>query len=165
VLAVAMAAAMIRQFFVLWHSGERAWRLLVAGALVLLGLLFWLSPTVRNDAAAAAVETVSSANGATMPDGTPSPAIVLPDRYGEHPDTAAIMPIIEKHCVACHAAQPKLMASAPKGTMLDTPERIDTYAALVHKQAVELKVMPPGNMTQMTEAERAAIGRWFAARK
>jgi len=25
--------------------------------------------------------------------------------------------------------------------------------------------MPPGNMSQMTEAERAAIGRWFAARK
>jgi len=38
-------------------------------------------------------------------------------------------------------------------------------AALIHKQAVELKVMPPGNMTQMTDAERAAIGRWFAARK
>ncbi|MBL0028365.1 MAG: urate hydroxylase PuuD [Rhodanobacteraceae bacterium] len=166
VLAVAMAAAaMIRQFFVLWHSGERAWRLLVAGALVLLGLLFWLSPTVRNDAAAAAVETVSSANGATMPNGVPSPAIVLPDAYGEHPDTVAIMPLLHTHCSGCHAARPTLMASAPKNLVYDTPELVETYAALIHKQVVELKIMPPGNMTQMTEAERAAIGRWFAARK
>ena len=41
---------------------------------------------------------------------------------------------------------------------------VDTYAALIHRQVVDLKIMPPGNMTGMTEAERAAIGRWFAAR-
>ena len=165
VLFVAMAAAaMIRQFFVLWHGGARAWSLLVGGALLLVGLLFWLSPAMRAEPAAAAVSAVSPANGATMPDGTASPAIVLPDAYGERPDTAAIRPLIDKHCVACHAAQPTLMASAPKGTMLDTPERIDLQAALIHKQVVELRIMPPGNMTQMTEAERAAIGRWFAGR-
>ena len=166
VLAIAMAAAaMIRQFFVVWHSGERAWPLLGGGALVLFGLLFWLSPAMRPEAPVNPVPVASNADGATMPDGSASPAIVLPDAWGEHPDTAAIQPIIEKHCVACHAAQPKLMASAPKGTMLDTPERIDTYAALIHKQAVELKVMPPGNMTRMTDAERAAIGRWFVNRR
>lgn len=164
VLFVAMvAAAMIRQFFVLWHSGERAWPLLGGGALVLFGLVFWLSPAMR--AEPAAVSSVSLANGATLPDGSASPAIVLPDAFGEKPDTAAIRPIIEKHCVMCHAARPAIMASAPRGTMLDTPERIDSYAVLVHKQVVELKIMPPGNMTQMTDAERAAIARWFAARK
>ena len=165
VLFVAMvAAAMIRQFFVLWHSGERAWPLLGGGALVLFGLLFWLSPAMRAAPAAAPASAVSPAAGATMPDGSASPAIVLPDAYGERPDTAAIRPLIDKHCVACHAAQPTLMASAPKGAMLDTPERIDLQAALIHKQVVELRIMPPGNMTQMTEAERAAIGRWFAGR-
>ncbi|HWT15529.1 MAG TPA: urate hydroxylase PuuD [Patescibacteria group bacterium] len=165
VLAVAMAAAaMIRQFFVLWHSGERAWSLLVGGALLLFGLLFGLSPAMRVAPPSAPAPSISQADGATLPDGSPSPAIVLPDAWGEHPDTAAIQPIIEKHCVACHAAQPKLMASAPKGAMLDTPERIDTYAALIHKQVVELKIMPPGNITRMTDAERAAIGRWFARR-
>jgi uncharacterized membrane protein len=138
--------------------------LLGGGALVLFGLLFWLSPAMRAEPSAAPATTVSNADGATMPDGTASPAIVLPDAWGEHPDTAAIQPIIEKHCVACHAAQPKLMASAPKGAMLDTPERIDLHAALIHKQVVELKIMPPGNMSQMTDAERAAIGRWFAHR-
>lgn len=165
VLFVAMvAAAMIRQFFVVWHSGERAWPLLGGGALVLFGLLFWLSPGMRAEPIAAPVSNVSPANGATMPDGSASPTLVLPDAYGETPDTVAIRPIIDKHCVACHAAHPTLMASAPKGTMLDSVERIDTYATLIHKQVVELKIMPPGNMTGMTEAERAAIGRWFAGR-
>ncbi|MCC6562173.1 MAG: hypothetical protein IT478_12505, partial [Xanthomonadales bacterium] len=60
--------------------------------------------------------------------------------------------------------RPTLMASAPKGALLDTPERIELHAVLVHKQVVELKIMPPGNMTQMTDAERAAIARWFADR-
>ena len=56
------------------------------------------------------------------------------------------------------------MASAPKGMHYDTPELIETYAALIHKQVVELKIMPPGNMSGMTEAERMAIGRWYAGR-
>ena len=159
VLAVAMAAAaMIRQFFVLWHSGERAWRLLLAGALILLGLLFWLAPAAR---VAVTIETPAIG---TMPDGSASPTLVLPDHFGAAPDTAAIYPLIEKHCLACHASRPTLMASAPKGMHYDTPELVDTYAALIHRQVVDLKIMPPGNMTGMTEAERAAIGRWFAAR-
>ena len=159
VLAVAMAAAaMIRQFFVLWHSGERAWRLLLAGALILLGLLFWLAPAAR---VAVTIETPAIG---TMPDGSASPTLALPDHFGAAPDTAAIYPLIEKHCLACHASRPTLMASAPKGMHYDTPELVDTYAALIHRQVVDLKIMPPGNMTGMTEAERAAIGRWFAAR-
>src|SRR5690606_10156589 len=46
VLLLFMAAgALIRQFFVLWHGGARAWWLLVAGALVLAGTFAWLAPT------------------------------------------------------------------------------------------------------------------------
>jgi uncharacterized membrane protein len=29
---------------------------------------------------------------------------------------------------------------------------------------VQLKIMPPGNLTRMSEAERAAIGRWYEQR-
>ncbi|HWS26330.1 MAG TPA: urate hydroxylase PuuD, partial [Xanthomonadales bacterium] len=45
VLALFMTAgALIRQFFVLWHSGGRAWWLLVAGGGVLLATFAWLAP-------------------------------------------------------------------------------------------------------------------------
>src|SRR5690606_10504203 len=45
VLALFMAAgALIRQFFVLWHSGDRAWGLLVAGGVMLIAAFAWLAP-------------------------------------------------------------------------------------------------------------------------
>jgi uncharacterized membrane protein len=34
----------------------------------------------------------------------------------------------------------------------------------VHQQAVLTHAMPPGNLTGMTEDERALVGRWFRAR-
>ena len=86
----------------------------------------------------------------------PAPSAALPSSF--------VTSVGTDRCSGCHAARPTLMASAPKGLIYDTPALVETYAALIHKQVVELKVMPPGNMTQMTDAERAAIGRWFVSR-
>ena len=48
--------------------------------------------------------------------------------------------------------------------MLDTAAQIDAHALTVHQQVVVTKVMPPGNLTQMSDAERAQVARWFEAR-
>lgn len=53
------------------------------------------------------------------------------------------------------------MAEAPKGAKLDTPERIRAQGALIHQQTVLTNAMPPGNLTAMTPAEREALGRWY----
>ena len=37
------------------------------------------------------------------------------------------------------------------------------HAQAVSQQAVLAKTMPLNNATQMTEAERTLVGRWFAA--
>jgi uncharacterized membrane protein len=150
ILAGFMAAgALIRQFFVLWHSGARAWWLLVAGAMLLFGLALALAPRP-----AASVNTVST----TSTPHTTEPTLL------ERPDTAFVQGLVAKHCTSCHSAHPKLMAAAPKGTMFDTPQQIEQHAAMIAQQVAVLKIMPPGNVTQMSEAERAAIGRWSAAR-
>jgi uncharacterized membrane protein len=47
----------------------------------------------------------------------------------------------------------------------DTPEQVETHAARIHLQTAVLKVMPPGNLTRMSDDERAAIDRWFQARR
>ena len=148
VLALFMAAgAAIRQFFVLWHAGGRAWWLLGAGG-VLLALAFaWLAPRAPV--------------AASVPATTPAP--VEPVGTDGVPDAVAVQAILARHCGACHSAKPTLLASAPLGMVYDTPVQVETHAAKIHQQAVVLKVMPPGNLTQMTDAERAAIGRWFAA--
>ena len=56
------------------------------------------------------------------------------------------------------------MPIAPKGTMFDTNEQIEAQAALIYQQTIALKIMPPGNLTQMSDAERDAIARWFEQR-
>ena len=54
------------------------------------------------------------------------------------------------------------VAVAPKGVMLDTPARIDRHAHEIGLQAVATRAMPPGNLTAMTEDERAQLAAWLA---
>ena len=44
--------------------------------------------------------------------------------------------------------------------MLDTPEEIKANVPRIVAQTVTTQVMPLGNMTQMTDEERALIGTW-----
>ena len=45
----------------------------------------------------------------------------------------------------------------------DTPEEIRLHAAQIEQQAVLSKIMPLGNTTGMTEAERQMLGAWIEA--
>lgn len=73
--------------------------------------------------------------------------------------------IVAARCVACHAARPTFdgIAEAPKGVMLETPEQMRRFAALINQQAVRSEAMPPGNATEITDEERAMLGAWIAA--
>ncbi len=65
-------------------------------------------------------------------------------------------------CSMCHAAQPGWdgIAVAPKGVMLDTPERIHRHAEQIEMQAVLTHAMPPGNITDITPEERQVLAAW-----
>ncbi|MCI1711347.1 MAG: urate hydroxylase PuuD [Chiayiivirga sp.] len=142
-----LAGALIRQFFVLWHSGDRAWGLLALGGLVLIMLGIALAPWPKTATP-------------TAPEAKPGESVELPSQ----PDTAFVAGLLRTHCLACHSATPTLLPAAPKGTVFDTPQQIEQQAAMIHQQVVQLKIMPPGNLTRMSEAERAAIGRWYEQR-
>lgn len=146
VLALFMTAgALIRQFFVLWHSGGRAWWLLVAGGAVLLGTFAWLAP-----------KPVASSTALVR--GDHESLDFLP------PTTAQVQAVLAQRCVQCHARQPTLMPSAPLGAFLETEADIEARADKLYQQTVVLRIMPPGNLTQMTDEERALIERWHRAR-
>lgn len=70
--------------------------------------------------------------------------------------------IVLTRCVPCHAAHPThpAFSAAPKGVMLDTPSLMKQHAAQMFVQAVETKVMPLGNLTNITDGERALLGAW-----
>jgi len=161
ILALFMAAgALIRQFFVLWHGGQRAWWLLGAGGLVLALAFVWMAPRPTPTVTA---PVTSVANGGTE-DGNAATASAKADPWGPTPDTQAILPILRTHCAVCHSATPSLMPIAPQGLHLDEPAMVEQAAARLHQQAVVLRLMPPGNLTKMSDAERAALDRWFKAR-
>ncbi len=139
VLSVIMlAGALIRQFFVLRHRGQQLWLLPAAGvALLAVALAVTLPKNVAPRAQAANM-----------------PVVKLAD----------IQPILQQRCVACHSAHPTMMGSAPAGVLFDTPDEISTNAQRLYQQAVVLKAMPLGNVTQMTSAEREKIAAWFSTR-
>jgi len=72
-----------------------------------------------------------------------------------------IQAIVEARCVPCHSVRPTKVDSAPMGIVFDTPQQITAQASLIEQVAVQTKVMPLGNQTGMTQAERDALGAWI----
>jgi uncharacterized membrane protein len=72
-----------------------------------------------------------------------------------------IQAIVEARCVPCHSVHPTKVDSAPMGIVFDTPQQIASQASLIEQVAVQTKVMPLGNQTGMTQAERDALGAWI----
>ena len=72
---------------------------------------------------------------------------------------------MRKHCVMCHAVKPshESFQEAPKNITLETVDDLKKYAATIYAQTVQTKAMPLGNQTDMTDDERATLGRWLKA--
>jgi uncharacterized membrane protein len=131
-LMISVAGALIRVWFVQRHKGD-ANPLVLASGLVVLALTALL-----------ALPQPSADSGG-------------PVAFDQ------VQPIIQARCVACHAAKPTQegIAAPPKGVILETPQEIHLRAAAIYQQAAASRVMPPGNMTHITDAERGMIARWF----
>jgi uncharacterized membrane protein len=137
--AVIAAAALIRHFFNQRHKGKANLAYPAAGVAILAALAVAIAPRPAPPPAAAATS--------------------------KGPDLVRVSQIVAQRCASCHSATPTQpgFAAAPAGIVLDTPELLLRHAGKVHQQAVVLKAMPIGNMTSMTDEERAEIGAWFAA--
>jgi uncharacterized membrane protein len=142
VLIVMMGAgAAIRQFFVLRHGfklgrNPHPWPYAAAGVVAIIGMLVWLKPAPQPAAAApASAPAVSAAVG-----------------YQE------LRPVLEQRCYMCHGAAVQM-----KNVRLDSPEGVASHAQAVYQQAVVSKIMPMNNATNITDAERDVIKRWFEA--
>ena len=69
---------------------------------------------------------------------------------------AELRQVLDARCVMCHNDQ-----LASKNVNLTTADALATHAQMIYQQVVVLKTMPLNNATQITDAERALIGRWF----
>ena len=85
------------------------------------------------------------------------------DAGGEMVKFSAVRQVVDQRCVSCHAAQPthEGFAQAPKGVLLETPEQVAQHAAKI-AETVASGYMPLGNLTGITDEERARIATWYA---
>jgi uncharacterized membrane protein len=83
------------------------------------------------------------------------------------PKFAQVAQIIMNRCSMCHASEPVWAGidMAPDGVLLDQPDRIRARVRLIDVNAVLSHAMPPGNITEMTIAERRLLAAWFDAGK
>ncbi len=136
--AIMAAGVLIRHFFNLRHKGRTEWRYPLAGVAILAALAVAIAPKA------------------------PAPVAQSVDRAAQF---AKVQSIIVQRCVSCHAEHPTQagFANAPAGVMLHNEVLIRQNAAKIYQQAVQLKVMPIANLTDMTDEERALVGAWFEA--
>jgi uncharacterized membrane protein len=74
------------------------------------------------------------------------------------PSFAQVQGVVVERCAMCHNEQ-----VVSKGVQLHTAELITKNAQAIYQQAVVLKAMPMNNATQITDAERSLLGRWYEA--
>jgi len=132
---IMLAGVLIRQYFVMRHS-HRASPLLPAIAVLLLLAVVWYLRPAPVDTEAAQVSD------------------------------AQIAGIVENRCAGCHASQPTQpgFVEAPLGIVLETPQQIEILAERI-VSTVQSRYMPIGNLTGMTDEERAAVLSWYAQQK
>ncbi|TNF86857.1 MAG: urate hydroxylase PuuD [Gammaproteobacteria bacterium] len=130
---IMLAGVLIRQFFVLRHSGNASPALPAVAVVLLLSMVWYLSP-----------KKIDGADG-------------------EQVSAQQVTEIVNARCVACHANQPTQpgFAEAPLGLVLETPEQIAQNAERI-ATTVQSRYMPIGNLTSMTDQERAVIATWYA---
>ena len=130
-LMISVAGALIRVWFVQRHKGE-ADPLVLAAGLVMLALTALVS--------------------------LPRPTVDI----GPPASFAEVQAVFQARCQSCHATRPTQpgFAAPPKGIVLETQAELHSHAASINRQVWLTRVMPPGNLTNITEDERRLIARW-----
>jgi len=130
---VMLAGVLIRQYFVLRHSHRASPLLPVIAVVLLLAMVWWLRPAASTATAAVQVSD------------------------------AQLAEIVNRRCVACHASEPTQpgFAEAPLGIVLESQDQIKARAERI-AATVQTRYMPIGNLTAMTDAERATVASWYA---
>lgn len=152
-IAIMTAGALIRQFFVLRHGfklgkNNHPWPYAAVGVAVLIALIVALKPSAPSSELSATGQVNTNQAGSVTAANIETVSI------------EQVQKIIEQRCYMCHGAQVQ-----QKGIRLDQASLIEQNASLIYQQVVVTKAMPMSNATQITDAERELIGKWYLARK
>ncbi|MFA6156196.1 urate hydroxylase PuuD [Mesorhizobium sp.] len=141
---VFIIGVLIRHYFNTVHArkGNPHWTWL--GALVLFIIIIWLSTAPK------------------LLTGEPKESAAA-QLYVASAHFPAVRDTVLGRCSMCHAAEPVYegIYHAPKGVMLDTDANIAEHAREIYLQAGRSHAMPPANVSQISDKERALLVAWF----
>ncbi len=131
-LGISVAGALIRIYFVERHKGSAS----LLPAVLAVAILAIIAAAIAPRASSVAAGNVSFEQ---------------------------VRNVIHERCTNCHSAAPVHPAfpAAPLGVMLDSDDQILAEADRIHQQTVVTRVMPIGNLTAITDAERNLIDEWY----
>ena len=89
----------------------------------------------------------------------------LEQRFASADGFEAAHDIVIGRCSMCHAREPvwNNMQWAPKGVFLETESDIARYAQQIYLQAGVSHAMPPANITDLPDEDRAKLVAWYRA--
>jgi uncharacterized membrane protein len=111
----------------------------------------WLLPAAVLGLVALALVTAPRSSGMVSPSGAAA-------------SFADVRIVIARRCAPCHSAAPTYpgVTAAPAGVAFDTPDQIRARAPRIAERVVAQQTMPLGNVTGITDEERALLGQWVA---
>lgn len=144
-LAISFAGACTRVWFVARHKsqprpGAIAALPAVLGVVTIVAVIIALAPAGDRTAARAGIIAPSA-------------------------DPAQVLAIVERRCVPCHAVNPTQpgFPAAPNGLIFENLNELREHLPQIEQQ-LTMRTMPLGNLTGMTEQERAAVLMWIGHR-
>ncbi|MEM6848277.1 MAG: urate hydroxylase PuuD, partial [Pseudomonadota bacterium] len=149
VALVLVMGAVVRHWFNTYETGAKgaqiAWQWPSAAVLAAATVAFAMIPV----SGVAPIQTASASIDGTA-------------EVNERLDALAFE-IVEARCAACHHDTPTFagIPVAPGGVALHTPELMHRYADQIYAQSVATQAMPLGNVTGMTDDERAVLAAWL----
>ena len=136
----------IRHYFNTIHArkGNPTWTWIVTALLFVLAM--WLSTVPR-----------------TVPDGQVVGTSPRQQMFVAASGFRDVANTVQGRCSMCHAREPvwEGMIVAPKGVILETDQQITAHAEDIYLHSGVSHAMPPGNLPDMTNAERQKIVNWY----
>ncbi|MFT5682332.1 MAG: putative membrane protein [Myxococcota bacterium] len=152
---------MVSNHYPITFGHKHAWAVLAAIALLGAGVRHWfnLKGKGKNNVWILPVAAIGMVSLAFVS----APERLEPPAGGV--TFAEVESIITQRCTPCHAEQPThpSVVVPPKDLVLEEPEQIVRHATAIKTQSVDTRMMPLGNLTGMTDAERAVISAWVEA--
>ena len=133
-VALSLISVFVRHYFNIRHIHKNLWWMLPVGLIAMAGVMWATAPK-------------------PLPAQTATAAI----------SSDLIQPVIARRCSVCHSNNPSFpgFSAPPQGIVFDQVSDIEQHAERIHAVTVVSHIMPPGNLTEITEGERQQIDQWY----